>query len=49
MKSFAETPIDAQSKVYERREVKHVLGVKEGDVLEWFLDNGRIIVKKKEG
>jgi len=48
LKSFAETPISTQNTVYLKDELRRVLGVGSTDVLEWFLDDGKILVKKKE-
>ena len=48
MKSFAETPISSQSTIYLKDALKRVLEVEVGDVLEWFLENGQVSVKKKE-
>ena len=47
MKSFAETPISVQNTVYLKEEIRRVLDVGANDVLEWFIDNGTILVKKK--
>jgi len=43
---FAETPIQ-QMKVYLKDAVREALGVKEGDVLEWHINNGEVVVRKK--
>jgi len=43
---FAETQIQ-QMKVYLKDQIREALKVKEGDVLEWHINNGQVVVRKK--
>lgn len=43
---FAETPVQ-QGKVYLKESIRTALKVEEGDVLEWWIENSRVEVRKK--
>ena len=43
---FAETEIQ-QGKVYLKESIRTALQVEEGDVLEWWIENSRVEVRKK--
>ncbi|MDH5786965.1 MAG: AbrB/MazE/SpoVT family DNA-binding domain-containing protein [Candidatus Bathyarchaeota archaeon] len=45
---IAETPISTQMTVYVPKAIQNALGVIEGDVLLWFVEDGRLYVAKKE-
>jgi len=44
---FAETPISTQNTIYLKDEIREALKLKVGDVLEWHIENGVVVVKKK--
>ena len=44
---FADTPISTQQTVYLKDHIMEALKLKVGDVLEWHINNGEVIVKKK--
>jgi len=44
---FAETQIQ-QMKVYLKDQIREALKVEEGDVLEWHINNGEVVVRKKQ-
>jgi len=48
MKVFAETPVANDMKVYMKEALRTVFnGLKSGDVLEWHINNGEVVVRKK--
>lgn len=49
MKLFSETTVANDLKIYMKAELRNIFDkLKPGDVLEWYLDNGEVIVRKKE-
>lgn len=45
---FADTPVAPDMKIYLKQAVRTVFkGLEPGDVLEWHINNGEVIVKKK--
>lgn len=47
MMKFAETPISTQQTVYLKDHIMTALELKVGDVLEWHINNGEVIVRKR--
>ena len=46
MAKIAETPL-LKNRIYVKESIRYALGVKNGEVLEWFVEEGRVEVKKK--
>jgi formylmethanofuran dehydrogenase subunit D len=44
---FAETPISTQQTVYLKDHIMEALKLKVGDKIEWHIDNGEVVVRKK--
>jgi len=49
MPVLARTRVDKQYRTTVPREVRRILEVSEGDVIEWLLEDGKIVVKKRGG
>ncbi len=41
------TKVDKMGRTVIPSSVRRILGVKEGDYVEWIIENGRVIVRKK--
>lgn len=45
---FYEATVDSNSKIYVDKSLKRVLKVDVGDTVEFFIENGRVEVRKKQ-
>jgi len=45
--SFAETPVSSEYTIYLKDALRRILKVKPSDVLEWHINNGEVVVRKK--
>jgi len=45
---FTETTISTQNTIYLKEELRNILKAGPNDVLEWYIENGEVKIRKKE-